>query len=59
MSTSARGADPSAGYTYNLIVSMFSKVFVVLNMIVMFIVLGTSSSHVHFCCHEFTVIFLD
>ena len=65
MSISARGAagalsmDPSVGYTSNLIVSMFNKVFVLLNMINMFIVLGTSSSHVHICCHEFTATFLD
>ena len=65
MSISARGAagalsmGPSAGYTSNLTVSMFSKVFLVLNMIGMFIVLGTSSSHVHICCHGFTAIFLD
>ena len=65
MSSSARVAagalsmGPSAGYTSNLTVSMFSKVFVLLNMISMFIILGTSSSHVHICCHEFTATFLD
>ena len=53
MSTSARGATsalsmgPSAGYTSNLTVSMFSKVFMLLNVISIFIILVTSSSHVH------------
>ena len=53
MSTSARGATsalsmgPSAKYTSNLTVSMFSKVFMLLNMIRMFIIVATSSSHVH------------
>ena len=53
MSTSAHVAagalsmGPSAGYTSNLTVSMFSKVFVLLNMISMFIIVATSSSHGH------------
>jgi hypothetical protein len=38
---------PSAGYTSNLTVSIFSKVFVLLNMISMFIIVATSSLHVH------------
>jgi hypothetical protein len=52
-STSMRGAtgalsmDPSIGYTFNFTVSMFSKVFVLLNMISMFIIVATSSTHVH------------
>ena len=53
ISTSVRGATgalsmgPSAMYTSNLTVSMFNKVFVLLNMISMFIIVATSSSHVH------------
>jgi hypothetical protein len=53
MSTSARGAagalsmGPSTGYASNLTVSMFSKVFMLLNMINMFIIVATSTSHVH------------
>jgi hypothetical protein len=53
MLTSARGAagvlsmGPSAGYTSNLTVFMFNKIFVLLSMISMFIILATSSSHVH------------
>jgi hypothetical protein len=45
--TSALSMDPSTGYTSNLIVSIFSKVFVLLNMISMFIIVATSSSHMH------------
>jgi hypothetical protein len=45
--TSALSMHPSAGYTSNLIVSIFSKVFVLLNMINMFTIVATSSSHMH------------
>jgi len=53
MSTSTCGAvgalsmGPSTGYTSNLTVFMFSKVFVLLNTINMFIIVATSSSQVH------------
>jgi hypothetical protein len=53
MSISARGAasalsmDPFAGHTSNLTISMFSKIFALLNMNSMFIIVATSSSHVH------------
>jgi hypothetical protein len=66
MLTSARGAagalsmDPSARYTSNFTVSMFSKVFVLLNMISMFIILASSSSHVHiFVVTNLLLFFLD
>jgi hypothetical protein len=45
--TGALSMGPFAGYTSNLTVSIFSKVFVLLNMISMFIIVVTSSSHVH------------
>ena len=45
--TGALNMGPSTGYTSNLTVSMFNKVFVLLNMISMFIIVATSSSHVH------------
>ena len=45
--TGALSTGPSAGYTSNLIIFKFNKVFVLLNMISMFIIVATSSSHVH------------
>ena len=45
--TGALSMGPSVGYTSNLIVFKFNKVFVLLNMISMFIIVAASSSHVH------------
>jgi hypothetical protein len=45
--TSALSMGPSAGYISNLTISIFIKVFVQLNMISMFTIVCTSSSHVH------------
>jgi hypothetical protein len=45
--TGALSMGSSTEYTFNLTVSIFSKVFVLLNMISMFIIVATSSLHVY------------
>jgi hypothetical protein len=43
----ALSMGPSAGYSSNLTVSIFNRVFVLLNMINIFIIVATSSLHMH------------